>query len=113
MKELVELLAKKGIVFKSLKVINASKLKSRKKIDIYIGVDLKNNYCSLFQIYKKSRFIKKDANEVVDLVQRLETFNESKIKFRYIVINSSICSKAKLFLEENDFKIMEKIDAVS
>jgi hypothetical protein len=108
MKDLVEFLAKNNIVFKSLKAILSSQLESRKKINIYLGVDLKNNYCCLFQINKKSRFITKDANEIIDLTQKLEVFNESKIKCRYIVISSPLCSKAKRFLEENGFRVMDK-----
>ncbi len=106
MKSLVEYLAKKNIVFKRLKVILPSILGSKKKVGIYLGVDLKNNYCCLFQIDKKSRFITKDANEIMELTQKLEVFNESVIKCRYILINTPFCSKAKAFLEENGFKFM-------
>jgi hypothetical protein len=107
MKELVEYLAKNNLVFKSLKVILPFEIGSRKKIDIYLGVDLKKNYCCLFQIHKKSRFITKDASEIIDLEKRLETFNKSKINFRYIVMNVPLCSKAKRLLEENGFMVME------
>lgn len=113
MKELVELLAKKRIVFKSLKAILPSQLGSRKKNDIYIGVDLKKNYCCLFVVHKKSRFITKDANEIIELTQKLEIFNESKILCRYILVNAPFCSKAKAFLEENRFRVMEKLNAAS
>lgn len=113
MKELVEYLAKNSIVFKSLKMVLPSRLGSRKKIDIYLGVDLKKNYCCLFQVYKKSRFINKDANEIIELSHKLETFNESKIKFRFLILQAPLCSKARFLLEENGFGILEKTDAIS
>lgn len=108
MKELVEYFAKYGIVFKSLKVILPSQLGSRKKNDIYLGVDLKKNYCCLFVVHKKSRFITKDANEIMELTQKLEAFNQSAIKLRYIIINAPFCSKAKRLLEENGFRVMKQ-----
>lgn len=56
MKEIADILQKKSLIFKSLKHINIKELGSRKKIDIYLGVDLKKYYTCVIHIKKKVRY---------------------------------------------------------
>jgi hypothetical protein len=57
MKEIVEYLQKKNLIFKSLKEISPKELGSRKKIKLYLGVDLKGYYALVMSIEKKSRIL--------------------------------------------------------
>ncbi len=105
MKEIVDFLQEKNLVFKSLVPIELKALGSRKKIAIYLGVDLKKYYASIFHIEKKSRILKKEALEIMVLHEKLELFKESKITKKYIYIQAPLCSKAKALMQENQWTV--------
>jgi hypothetical protein len=100
MKEIVHLLQEKKLIFKSLKPIEPKELGTRKKIAIYLGVDLKKYYACILHINKKSRILSKEALEIMELHKKLEAVNESKINKKYIYIQAPLCSKAKALFEE-------------
>ena len=93
MKEVVDILIKNGILCKELKPIE---LNTRKKIKAYLGVNIKNEYCFILKIDKKSRILKKDIEEYFKLLP--------KINFRYkkkiLITNAPICSKSKELLKD-------------
>ncbi len=105
MKEIVDFLQEKKLVFKSLKTIDIKHLGSRKKIAIYLGVDLKKYYAAIFHVQKKSRVLKKEVLEFMQLHEKLELLNESKINKKYIYIQAPLCSKAKTLLEEEKWTV--------
>ena len=108
MKETVEFLQQKNIIFKSLREIMPREIGSRKKIDLYIGVDLKGYYTLVMQIEKKSRILQKEARELMAMHTRIEDYIDSKIIKKYIIIKAPLCSKAKALLEENSWKVWQK-----
>ena len=105
MKTIVELLQKKKLVFKSLKPIDIKELGSRKKIEIYLGVDLKSYYACIIHINKKSRILSKEAIELMQFHKRLEDYNDSKINKKYIYIQAPLCSKAKALFKEEKWMV--------
>ena len=105
MKTIVELLQKKKLIFKSLKPIEIKELGSRKKIDIYLGVDLDSYYACIIHVAKKSRILRKEAMELMEFHNKLEAYNESKINKKYIYIQAPLCSKAKALFKEEKWKI--------
>jgi len=109
MKDIVEYLQRKQIIFKSLKVLTAKELGSRKKIDIFLGVDLKGYYADVMQLEKKSRVLRKEAEELMRLHEKLEKYIDSSIKKKYIIIKAPLCSKAKALLEEHHWKVWHVI----
>jgi hypothetical protein len=109
MKNLVDYLQKKQIIFKSLKEISPKELGSRKKIDIYVGVDLKGYYADVMHVEKKSRVLRKEVWELMALHEKLEKYIDSSIKKKYIIIKAPLCSKAKAVLEENKWKVWHEI----
>ena len=54
MKELIERLQEKKVVFKSFKKILPKEFGSRKKIDIYLAVNLEKYYACILHINKKT-----------------------------------------------------------
>ena len=106
MKNIVNKLQFENILFKSLKPISPKELGSRKKIDIYLGVDLKNYYSCIIHINKKSRILQKEAKELMKFHKKLEEYNDSIIKKKYIYIQSPLCSKAKDLFEEEDWVVL-------
>ena len=105
MKDLVEYLNHKNIIFKSLKEILPKELGSRKKVSLYVGIDLKGYYALVMQVEKKSRVLQKEANELMALHEKLEQYIDSKITKKYMIVKAPLCSKAKVLLEEHGWKV--------
>ena len=105
MKALVEYLNHKNIIFKSLKEIQPKELGSRKKVSLYVGVDLKGYYALVMELEKKSRVLRKEAADLMELHAKAEKYVDSKITKKYIVIKAPLCSHAKAMLEENGWKV--------
>ena len=105
MKKTIDYLQQKNIIFKSFKEVTPKELGSRKKIEIYVGVDLKGYYAVVMRVEKKSRVLRKEVGELMVLHEKLEKYIDSKIKKKYIIIKAPLCSKAKALLEENGWRI--------
>ena len=105
MKEIVNLIQEKNLIFKSLKPIEPKTFGSRKKIEIYLGVDLKKYYTCILRIEKKSRILSKEAMELMEFHKKLEQLNQSSIKKKYIHIQAPLCSKAKALLKQEKWII--------
>ena len=109
MKDVVEYLSQKNIIFKSLKEIQPKELGSRKKIALYVGVDLKKYYSVVMVVEKKSRVLRKDANEFIELHRELERYIDSKINKKYIIIKAPLCSHAKAILDEDGWRVWHEL----
>jgi len=107
MKNIIDLLQEKNLLFKSLKPIEPKALGSRKKIEIYLGVDLKKYYNCIFFIKKKSRILRKEAEEIMELHSKLESHQDTAIKKKFIFIEAPLCSKAKALLVEKGWRVTE------
>ena len=105
MKEIIEYLQQKNLVFKTFKEIAPKELGSRKKVGIYLGVDLKSYYALIMYLEKKSRVLQKEALELIALHEKLQTHIDTKINKKYILIKAPLCSKAKALFEENGWKV--------
>ncbi len=105
MKALVEYLNHKNIIFKSLQEILPKELGSRKKVLLYLGLDLKGYYALVMQLEKKSRVLRKEAGDLMELHEKLEKYIGSRITKKYILIKAPLCSHAKAMLEENGWKV--------
>jgi len=110
MKEIVEYLQKKNIIFKSLKKFTPKELGSRKKVSLYVGVDLKGYYSLVMDLEKKSRILRKEGEELMLLHEKLEKYIDSKISKKYIIIKAPLCSKAKALLEEYGWKVFVPLE---
>ena len=108
MKKIVEYLQSKKLIFKSLKEITPKELGSRKKIALYLGVDLKGYYALMMSVEKKSRILRKEVGELMAMHEKLETYIGSKITKKYIIIRAPLCSKAKALLEEHGWKVFHE-----
>ncbi len=105
MKALVEYLNHKNIIFKSLQEIMPKELGSRKKVSLYLGLDLKGYYSLVMEVEKKSRVLQKEATELMLLHEKLEQYVDSKITKKYMIVKAPLCSQAKAMLEENGWKV--------
>jgi len=105
MKVLVEKMGQKNVICKSLEMILPKELGSRKKVALYVGVDLKGYYCLVMKLSKKSRVLRKEVTELMMLHEKMEKLKDTKIMKKYIWIEAPLCSKAKALLEEHNWKV--------
>ena len=80
-------------------------LGSRKKIEIYVATSVFKDYYAIFLINAKSRFIRKNAEDLIILCEKLAQVQEHNFKKKELLISSPLCSKAKKFLKENKWSV--------
>jgi len=105
LKDITGYFLEKNILFKKIEKINIKDLGSRKKIGIFTATSVKREYYAIFLVDAKSRFIRKNANELMLLCDNLASFKEHNFKRKILLISSPLCSKSKQYLEENDWRI--------
>ncbi len=107
MKELIDLLLSKGYIFKSILKIDNKNLNTKKRIDIFVGIDLKGYYIAIFYQKQKSRFLRKSVNDLSELFERLKIFQDHNFKKKLFVYDMPICSKAKKELIDNNWRLID------
>jgi len=105
LKEIVDFFSNKNILFKSLKNIDKTLLKTRKKLCVYCGTDVKKNYRSIFKIDQKSRYSIKNAEELIKLENKLQQLENHNFKYKHLIINKNICSKTHSYLIQRGWKL--------
>ena len=105
MKAIVEYFSQRKVLFKSLKEIDKAFLKTRKKVVIFASTDTKGNYHSVFKIDQKSRFLIKNAIELVDLENKLQELEKHNFKYKHLIIGKAICSKSINYLKERGWQL--------
>jgi hypothetical protein len=105
-KSIVDRLQERRLIFKKLNRVDIKKeFNSRKKIELYLGVNLNNYYTCVIDIKKRSRILQKEALELMEFHKKLEKYNESAIKRKYIYTQAPLCSKAKALFEKEGWRI--------
>ena len=99
----------KDLIFKKFERVEPKELGSRKKIEIYYALGVDKNYYAIFKLEAKSRFLKKNAEDLITLLGKLIDLKDHNFKKKYLLISSPLCSKAKAFLKDNGFKVDNKI----
>ncbi|MGB6328656.1 MAG: hypothetical protein WBF48_06990 [Halarcobacter sp.] len=105
MKNLTRYYLNKDILFKEIKEVSVKDLGSRKKIEIYVATSVFKDYYAIFLINAKSRFIRKNAEDLIILCEKLAQLQEHNFKKKELLISSPLCSKAKKFLKENKWSV--------
>ena len=106
MKEIVERLQRHGMLFKELEPVAPKVLGSRKRVFIYLGVDMKGYYTAVFGIEKKSRILQKEVESFEVLHMKLEAYADSTIKYKIALIDAPLCSKALARFKERGWKVL-------
>lgn len=105
MKDLTTYFTNKNTLFKDIKQISPKELGSRKKIDIFVATSIKSEYYAIFVVEAKSRFIRKNANDLIELCEKLAQYMGHNFKKKELLISSPLCSKAKEFLKEEKWSV--------
>lgn len=105
MKELTNYFTKKDIIFKQISEIIPKELGSRKKIGIYQATSVKKEFYAIFIVDAKSRFLRKNADDLMALCETLSSHVDHNFKRKVLLISSPLCSKAKVYLEDNKWSV--------
>ncbi len=105
MKELVEFFKKRKILFRSFEPLDPKALGIKKRLELFRGVDLKGSYILVIKITRKSRLLQKEAQQLESLAKEIENRLGHSFKYRYLLIQSPICSKAQKWLEEHGWRV--------
>ena len=105
MKKLTTYYTNKNILFKEIKQIFPKELESRKKIDIYASTTIDSKFYAIFVVDSKSRFIRKNTDDLMELCEKLATYLGHNFKKKELLICSPLCSKAKEYLKQNDWSV--------
>ena len=107
MKTIVEIFKKRKTIFKELKLIDLKALGVKKRYEVYDAVDIKNRYFLIFRVERKSRFVSKNALDLVEIYEKILKTKEHNYKYIYVLFFSPFCSKSKKLLQERDFKVLD------
>ncbi len=107
MKELVDTLRKKELIYKKLLMIDNKALKTRKKIHVYEAVDFDRYYTAIFVLEQKSRFLRKDATVLEELYARLKVLQDHNFKKKILLYKMPLCSKAKAQMKEEGWRLID------
>lgn len=99
-----ELLLSNNIILKKSKTANLTKFSKVRSYKCLVGVDLESNNIIVFFRDAKSRFLKKDFENLENLANLIINDEKLVIKKRYLFLNSQICSKALNFAKERGWK---------
>jgi hypothetical protein len=97
----------KKLLFKKLHTVDKKSLQTRKKIDIYLGVDTKGYYNVIISQTKSSRILANEVMQINALVQKLESLHQIVIKKRHYLYDAPVCSKAVRKFKELGWKIYD------
>ncbi|WP_418180117.1 hypothetical protein ACNSOL_07845 [Aliarcobacter lanthieri] len=105
MKTITEFFVKKNILFKDFKEVLPKELNSRKKIQIFVGSTIDLKFYAIFIVDSKSRFIRKNADDLIELSNTLASFVGHNFKVKELLIKSPLCRKAKEYLKDNAWSV--------
>jgi hypothetical protein len=105
LKQLIEFLNKKNILFKEIKELYPKDFGSRKKVTIYEAIDYKSNYWLVFIYDLKSKFLVKNTQELLHLSSKIVQNKGHEYRYKSLFISSPLCTKAKNGFLEQKWKV--------
>ena len=106
MKDVLGRLQAQGYLFKRFEPFSLKTIGSRKRIDVYHGVDTQNRYTLVFVIERKSRVLQKEVREWFDIKSKIEAHYGYRILQNIAFIRAPLCSKAKALLESEGWRVV-------
>ena len=106
MKALIDQLQSKGKLYKQLIEIQPKELNVRNKIRIFSAIDMNAYHTALFMVSQKSRLLMKDVAKFEEIYQKLVTYSGHNYKYRILIIDAPLCSKAKKAFGDAKWKII-------
>ena len=107
MKEIVDRLREKDLIYRKLIMIDNKLLKTRKRAAIYEAVDFERYYSAIFDLKQKSRFLRKDAEALETLYTRLKVLQDHNFKKKILLYDMPFCSHAKAQMKEEGWRLID------
>jgi hypothetical protein len=92
-------------LFTTFLSVDRSVIKTRKQMSIFMGVDSKSYYHLIFSVAQKSRFLQKHALEISSFHEHMVLHVNHNYKYKHLFLEADICSKARVFLENEGWKV--------
>ena len=106
MKTVLGPLQAKGYLFKRFEPFSLKTIGSRKRIEVYHGVDMQNRYTLVFVVERKSRILQKEVREWLEIKSKIEASYGYRILQKVAIINAPLCSKAGTLLESEGWRVI-------
>jgi len=104
--EIVDTLVSHKVVLRRLDEVDRANLETRKKLACFLGVDTASHYVGLWRRFSKSKLLIKEVNEFLELQSRLEYICEHRVLRNFLLVESTICSKAIEALNQENWKVL-------
>ncbi|HDX8143532.1 TPA: hypothetical protein RQJ12_001780, partial [Campylobacter fetus subsp. venerealis] len=88
-----EIFSQNKILLKNLKTLDFGEFSKKRTYKLFIGIDKNSLYTLVFMREAKSKFIKKELDELVNITKLVETKFDTNIKKLILLYRSQICSK--------------------
>lgn len=105
MKHVVEKMAQAGVLYKKVEPIDTKLLKIRSRVEIYKALDLKRYFALIISVKQKSRILSKDVQKFEDILKKCVLYCDHNFKYKHLLIDAPLCSKAKANLEKLGWKV--------
>lgn len=106
MKALIDQLQSRGKIYKHLVEVQPKELNIRNKVRIFSATDMNGYYTAIFMISQKSRLLMKDVVKFEEIYQKLVTYSGHNFKYKILIIDAPLCSKAKKSFSDAKWKII-------
>lgn len=102
--EIYKIFQARNIALRDLKEIDLNKFTTKRTLECIIGIDIKGFYNIVFIRSAKSRFLKKEFENILEIRSKIQADLGISFKKQTIFYSSEICSKTKKLMEEAGFK---------
>ncbi len=106
MRALIDQLQSKGKIYKQLAEVQPKELSVRNKIRIFSATDMNGYYTAIFMVSQKSRLLMKDVSKFQEIYQKLVTYSGHNYKYKILIIDAPLCSKAEKAFRDAKWKII-------
>ena len=105
MRALIDQLQAKGKIYKRLVEVQPKALGIRNKMRIFSATDTNSYFTTIFMVSHKSRLLMKDVVKFEEIYQKLVTYSGHNFKYKILIIDAPLCSKAEKAFKEAKWKI--------
>jgi hypothetical protein len=106
MKPIIDQLRKSGKIYKKLDEVKPKELGIRNRIRIFRAVDMSGYFTAVFVVSQKSRLLMKDVRKFEEIYIKLVHYCDHEFKYRLLLIDAPLCSKAAAAFKEGGWKIL-------
>lgn len=88
-----EIFIKNRILLRNLQTLDITEFSKKRAYSLFFGVDRNNFYTLIFFRNAKSKFLKKELNDLYEICKLVEIKFDTNIKKKVLFYKSQICSK--------------------